>query len=48
MGKALRDGFPVVVPVRKDATPEQINHVFEDVRMLVERAGLAPAQTAEP
>ena len=48
MEKALQDGFPIVVPVREDATPEQIKLVFEDVRTLVERAGLAPAQTAEP
>jgi hypothetical protein len=48
MEKALQDGFPVVVPVRKDATPEQIKNVFDDVRMLVERAGLTPAQTVEP
>jgi hypothetical protein len=48
MGKALEDGFPIVVPVRQDATAEQISHVFEDVRTLVQRAGLAPAQTIEP
>ena len=48
MEKTLEDGFPIVVPVRQDATAEQISHVFEDVRTLVERAGLAPAQTAEP
>jgi hypothetical protein len=48
MEKTLQDGFPIVVPVRKDATPERIKHVFEDVRMLVERAGLTPAQTVEP
>jgi hypothetical protein len=48
MEKALEDGFPIVVPVRKGATPEQIQHLFEDVRTLVERAGLAPGQTVEP
>ncbi len=48
MEKALDDGFPIVVPVRKDATPEQISHVFEGVRALVERLGLAAAQAANP
>ena len=48
LDKALQDGFPIVVPACRDATPEQINHVFDHVRMLVERAGLAPAQTVEP
>ncbi len=48
MEKALDDGFPIVVPVRKDATPEQISQVFEDVRALVERVGLAATQTVNP
>ena len=48
MEKALEDGFPIVVPVRQDATAEQISYVFEDVRTVVEKAGLAPAQTVEP
>jgi hypothetical protein len=43
MDKALQDGFPIVVPVRQDATAEQISRVFQDARTLVERAGLAPA-----
>jgi hypothetical protein len=43
MDKALQDGFPIVVPIRQDATAEQISRVFEDARTLVERAGLAPA-----
>ncbi|HEX6521847.1 MAG TPA: hypothetical protein VF070_17855 [Streptosporangiaceae bacterium] len=46
--KAIDDGFPIVVPVRKDATPEQISRVFEDVRALVERLGLAAAQAGKP
>ena len=45
MEKALEDGFPIVVPVRLDATAEQISRLFEDVRTLIEEAGLAPAQT---
>jgi hypothetical protein len=42
MEKALADGFPVVVPVRKDATPEQITGVLEDMRAVVRDAGLVP------
>jgi exo-beta-1,3-glucanase (GH17 family) len=34
--------------VRQDATAEQIGHLFEDVRTLVEKAGLAPVRTVEP
>ncbi len=50
MEKAMDDGFPIVVPVRKDATPEQISQVFEGARALVERLGLATRglPTAEP
>jgi hypothetical protein len=40
MDKAIEDGFPVVVPVRKDATPEQISQAFADVQALVDRLGL--------
>jgi hypothetical protein len=42
MEKALQDGFPVVVPVRRDATPEQITTVLEDMRAVVRNAGLVP------
>jgi hypothetical protein len=43
MEKALQDGFPIVVPVRKDATPDQISHVFEGVRTLIKSVGLTAA-----
>ena len=39
--KALDDGFPIVVAVRRDATPEQITNIVDDVRALVANAGLA-------
>jgi hypothetical protein len=48
MEKAIDDGFPIVVPVRKDATPEQISQVFESARALVERMGLAAAPAGKP
>ncbi|HTT50436.1 MAG TPA: hypothetical protein VMH35_03415 [Streptosporangiaceae bacterium] len=46
MERALADGFPVVVPVRRDATPDQITSVLEEMRALVRNAGLA-VPTAE-
>jgi hypothetical protein len=41
MRQSLREGFPIIVPVRKDATPEQLQEAFERVRMVVADAGLA-------
>jgi hypothetical protein len=46
MDKALADGFPVVIPVRKDATPDQIEAVIADMRALVKNAGLAVPPSA--
>ena len=46
MDKALADGFPVVIPVRRDATPDQIEAVIEDMRALVRNAGLAVPPSA--
>lgn len=46
MEKALADGFPLVIAVRKDATPEQITSVLEDMRAVVRKAGLAVPPTA--
>ena len=44
MEKALEEGFPICVPVRNDATPDQISQILEDVRTLVKNAGLAVPQ----
>jgi len=46
MDKALADGFPVVIPVRGDATPDQIEAVIADMRALVKKAGLAVPPSA--
>jgi hypothetical protein len=46
MGKALAEGFPVVIPVRKDATVDQIEAVLKDMRALVKDAGLAVPPSA--
>ena len=39
--KALDDGLPIVVAVRKNATPEQISQIVDEVQALVSKAGLA-------
>jgi len=41
MEKTMQDGFPVVIPVRAGATPEQISQIFADAQTLVQNAGLA-------
>jgi hypothetical protein len=46
MNKALAEGFPVVIPVRKDATVDQIEQVLEDMRAVVRDAGLAVSPSA--
>jgi hypothetical protein len=39
--QSLKEGFPIIVPVRKDATPEQLQRAFEKVRTVIEDADLA-------
>ena len=46
MDKALAQGFPVVIPVRDDATVDQIEAVLTDMRALVKDAGLAVPPSA--
>ena len=46
MDKALAEGFPVVIPVRNDATVDQIEAVLKDMRALVKDAGLAVPPSA--
>ena len=41
MRQSLKGGFPIIVPVRKDATPEEISGAFDRVRTVVQEAGLA-------
>jgi len=41
MRESFKEGFPVIVPVRKDATPEQIESAFELARTAMRKAGLA-------
>jgi hypothetical protein len=39
--QSLREGFPIIIPVRKDITPEQISGAFDRVRAIMAEAGLA-------
>ena len=39
--RSLRDGFPVVVPIRQDATPEELEAALGAVTRVIQEAGLA-------
>ena len=39
--RSLRDGFPVIVPIRQDATPEELEAALGAVTRLIQEAGLA-------
>jgi hypothetical protein len=39
--QSLKVGVPIIVPVCKDVTPDQLQAAFERVRMVIEDAGLA-------
>jgi len=39
--QSLKDGFPIVIPVRRDTTPDQLEAAFDTVRADILRAGLA-------
>ncbi len=39
--RSFDKGFPVIVPVRPDASPEQLWAAFERVKMVIEDIGLA-------
>lgn len=41
MQQSLKEGFPVVVPVRNDATPDQLEQAFKAIRTVINEAGLA-------
>ena len=41
MRQSVKKGFPVVVPVRRDVTPDQLEEVFGGVKAMIQRAGLA-------
>jgi hypothetical protein len=40
MQQSLKDGFPVVVPVRRDATPDQLEAAFNSIKTVIHEAGL--------
>lgn len=39
--RSLRDGFPVVIPIRRDATPEELEAALGAVTRAIQQAGLA-------
>jgi hypothetical protein len=39
--RSLRDGFPVVIPIRRDATPEELEAALGAVTRVIQQAGLA-------
>jgi hypothetical protein len=39
--QSFEDGFPIVIPVRRDITPDQLEAAFDIVRRGILRAGLA-------
>jgi len=39
--ESLKKGFPVVMPVRRDATADQLEAVFDRVKTVIHEAGLA-------
>jgi hypothetical protein len=41
MQQSLKDGFPVVVPVRRDATADQLEAAVHAIKTVIHEAGLA-------
>jgi hypothetical protein len=41
MNEAVRDGLPIVMSVRPDATPEQIREVYARIQAMLDEAGAA-------
>jgi hypothetical protein len=39
--QSLKAGFPVVVPVRSDVTPDELAAAFSMIKTVIQRAGLA-------
>jgi hypothetical protein len=41
MQQSLKEGFPVVIPIRGDATPDQLAAAYDTIKTVIARAGLA-------
>jgi hypothetical protein len=39
--QSLKAGFPVVVPVRSDVTPDELAAAFSTIETVIQKAGLA-------
>lgn len=41
---ALRDAQPVIAPVRKDITAEQLQDIYNRIEVMIRESGLEPGQ----
>ncbi len=41
MQQSLKEGFPIIVPVRGDATPDQFEAAVNAIKTVINEAGLA-------
>lgn len=39
--KSLKEGFPVIIPIRDDITPDELEAAFDIVRTVIRQASLA-------
>jgi len=39
--QSLKAGFPIVVPVRSDVTPDELAAAFSTIETVIQKAGLA-------
>lgn len=39
--QSLKEGMPVVIPVRRDTTPDELEAAFNSVKSVIREAGLA-------
>ena len=39
--QSLKEGFPLVVPVQRNITPDQLDAAFDRIKTVIQKAGLA-------
>jgi hypothetical protein len=39
--QSLKEGFPLVVPVQRNITPDQLEAAFDSIKTVIQKAGLA-------
>jgi hypothetical protein len=40
MQQSLKEGLPVVIPIRGDATPDQLEAAYDTIKTVIQQAGL--------